>query len=260
MSIGGNSREESSSSSSDRFAENMNFGSDFTAGKGGGTTGGQSWQEQGVYGAQEPYLQRMYSRGFNEMDRTTGAIKNFNRNNPYTQNVNKSMRSLGKMSDPQALIDAQTGSLKAGLQETFAEGLNEIGADASMMGAFGGSRHGLREAALGGELADAYTQGYGDIVANARNQSMQANQLRGGLAGQGQQMGLQGRMAQMAPLQQYAGMIGGPTVLGQGGSTNFGQNFTSSIGQGLNLGFGYDDARAKTKGSGESGGFGFGLK
>ncbi len=138
------------------------------------------------------------------------------------------------------VIDAQLTGLRSGLDDIQTQGLNRIGDQAIQAGAFGGSRHGLAEASLGGEIAKAYTQGYGDIIANANRQSIDAN--NSAIAGAGQSLRDQ-LVGNYGGLQALAGILGSPTILSEqfGIDTGSAQSVSESRGDsqsgGFDLGF-----------------------
>ncbi len=83
--------------------------------------------------------------------------------------------SLTSLSDPSSQIAAQSASLQAGLGDLFQNEINPaIKSEAVLAGGLGGGRQGVAQGVAAGELADAFTQGYGDIVARANNQAMNA--------------------------------------------------------------------------------------
>jgi len=120
------------------------------------------------------------------------------------------------LTDPSKLIKAQTGSLKAGLGDLFREEINPaIEGGAIATGGFGGGRQGVAQGVATGQLADTFAQGYGDIVAGARETALNAGEAAGTL-GQGiYNLGMMPSMAGLGQLQQYANLLGSPTVLSQ---------------------------------------------
>jgi len=140
------------------------------------------------------------------------------------------MQTLQGLANPQAQIAAQDASLKSGMTDIL-KGAQFGNANAAMrQGAFGGSRQGVMDGAAAGEVAKAYQQGYGDIVARANAQA--GNASMGGL-GSLQNLGmLQGNMA-WNPMQQFASLLGDPTVLQKamsGGLSTDQSQSTSSAG------------------------------
>ncbi len=153
----------------------------------------------------------------------------------------RAVDELGKLGNTQQVIDAQLEGLQSGLGEIYNQGISSLDHNAAAAGAFGGSRHGITEAALGGEIGDAFTRGYGDIISNANRQSIDANM--GAIAGGGQMLNnaLTGNFGMLQALQ---GIIGDPTILSNQES----------------IGIGSDQTRSENFGSGQSAGFDFGFK
>jgi hypothetical protein len=108
-----------------------------------------------------------------------------------------------------------------------------------------GSRGEVARGLVGEAATDAFARGSTDIMNNNYQLAQQANIAGGGLMGQGIMGGLgampglfgmnQGaNMAGMAPWQQYAGIMGSPTVLGESSAWNM----ASSGGMGISGGGG----------------------
>jgi hypothetical protein len=156
------------------------------------------------------------------------------------------MKSATALSDPKSQIAAQAASLQSGLGQMFRqEMMPALKSNAIASGGFGGGRQGIAEARGAGQLADAYTKGYGDIVAGANATALGAGELAGSLGGQIYNLGMMPSMAGFAPLQAMAGLLGSPTVLqssmgrssGKGGSHSEGKMKSKSGGSGWNTGF-----------------------
>lgn len=177
------------------------------------------------------------------------AMGNYSATQPQMDAIKTSVNTTGNdalagligLGNTDQVVDAQLAGLRSGLSDIHQQGLNTIGDNAINAGAFGGSRHGIAEAALAGEIGDAFTRGYGDIIANASNQAIVANNSV--LSGGGQLVA-NNLTADWAPLQALAGIIGNPTVLSEQESTSTGYGHSFSEGQG----------------EGQSGRFGFGFK
>ncbi len=154
---------------------------------------------------------------------------------------NEAVANLSGLGNTQQVINSQLEGLRSGLGELQQQGLNQIGDNAANSGAFGGARHGIAESALRGEIGDAFTRGYGDIIANASRQSIDANNAA--LAGGGQMI-TNNLAGTYGPLQALAGIIGDPTILQRNDSISYGE----------------DDAYSYDRGNSESAGFDFGFK
>jgi hypothetical protein len=168
---------------------------------------------------------------------------------PYLQGA---MNSTAQMMDPSRQIAAQSGSLRAGLGRMFRDEINPaIRSDAISAGGFGGGRQGVAQGVATGQLADAYTQGYGDIVAGARGQALQAAGMMPGLADARYQMAMRPYGAGMDQLSQLASILGGPAIL------NMGRTGSSTVGQSLSRAA--SESRGGSKASEAKFGFNLGL-
>ena len=184
-------------------------------------------------GYQNPYAQQLAS--FNPA--ATGAYAGAN--NPFAQQ--------------------QTQQLGQNLGQFFREQLNPaITGNATQVSQLGGSRQGIAQTGAADAVAQQFQQGATAIGNNAYNTGAQMSnaydQMRmQGLMGGGQMMGQQNQLNMMGlgqaaqqfpnmfnmrmqpyqaawmPLQNLAGILGGPTVLGQ--SIGFGQSQSQQQGQ-----------------------------
>lgn len=223
MSIGGSASEGNSFSKSwsDYFNNSESSGSSFVDPNQQGFLDFLRGTAQGTFGATQPGASDLVS----DVNAAGGAA----------------LGNLAGLGNTQQVIDAQLTGLKSGLGELQQQGLNQIGDNAAAAGAFGGARQGIAESALRGEIGDAFTRGYGDIIANASRQSIDANNSV--LAGGGQMIG-NNLAGTWGPLQALAGIIGDPTILSENESMSEGGGSSGSI----------------SEGSQESGRFGFGFK
>lgn len=153
--------------------------------------------------------------------------------------------ALGAMTDPSALIKTQSAALKEGLGSLFREEINPgIRTAAIGSGGFGGGRQGVAQGVATGQLADAFTQGLGDITANANNLALGATAQRSALGQNIFTLGQSGALAGLTPLTQLAAILGGPTVTSQSQSTagtsssSYGYNNTYQRSGGKNFSFG----------------------
>ena len=100
------------------------------------------------------------------------------------------------------------------------------------------------------QLADAYTKGYGDIVAGANATALGAGELAGSLGGQIYNLGMMPSMAGFAPLQAMSGLLGSPTVLQQALSS--GRGTATSSGGSTSKGTSHSEGKMKSKSGGKS--------
>jgi hypothetical protein len=123
---------------------------------------------------------------------------------------------LGQSGNPFA--QAQIGQLGQGLGRLFSQQIAPtINSQFTGGGTLGGSRQALALGQAGEGLGQAFTGGALDILGNSSQLALQANQA--GLNGLGQVFGA-GNAATFGSLPGLAGLLGGPTVLGGGGSTS----------------------------------------
>ncbi|WP_209940090.1 hypothetical protein [Ruegeria sp. HKCCE4148] len=193
--------------------------------------------QQEIFGGQLPFLENLWQGGQNVVDNISGPTDTA----PFLERGNAMLDQVQGLTDWQGQVDAQMESLTSGLSDFWNQGRNNIASDAVTSGAFGGARHGVAEASLGGEISQALVQGKGDIMANARNQAMQAAGLGTQMGNSLFNLGEAGRMAEFAPLQAMAGLLGPAITLGN--SFNLSQSEGEAISSGssdsnkLSLGF-----------------------
>ena len=209
-----NSQQQSSS-----FGNNLGIGS------------AQNSSAQNVWGGQSPFLQQLYGDIFNvgnPMGAAAAAQGGSDAVNPYLM---AGLEGLGGLMDPSSQIAAQEASLASGLGDLFNNELMPgIARNAVGAGQLGGGRQGVAEGQAVGEIANAYTQGLGDITARANQQALGAAGMMPGFA-QGIMSNVMSPFQQpMNILQMMAQALGGPTVLGQsqGTSDSFSMGQTGS--------------------------------
>ena len=182
----------------------------------GGTQGSESYTgPQSVWGPQAGHLQNLYGQGEQLMN-------NFGPYQQQAQNVyNTAMTGFEQMMDPgiNPQLEAYQRQVQQNLQDNI---LPTIQGSAGMAGQMGGSRQGVGE----GLALGRGNQQIVDMAANLYNQdmnrTMQSIQMAPGLAQMG--MGIPWYAAQ-----QYAGLLGSPTVLGgASSSSSFGDTSTYS--------------------------------
>ena len=188
--------------------------------------------------SQQPWLDALRGGAFGIADPTgqQGAVgEAVGRVN---EGIGAGMDALQGMLNPQAQIDAQVGGLQSGLGQLFREELNPaITSNAIAAGGLGGSRQGVAQGQAVGQIGQAFTQGYGDIVAranaNAQNAAMGLGSLGGQYIGNAMQPGLAG----LDIYARLAQILGGPTILGEGGSasSSFGESQNTGEGFGFNI-------------------------
>jgi len=132
-------------------------------------------------------------------------------NSPFLQGA---MNTMSGLMDPQGQIAAQSASLQSGLGDLFRNEINPaIQSNAVAMGGLGGGRQGVAEGVATGQLANAYTQGLGDITARANAQAGASAAMMPGLTEANMGNTMAGQLGGYAPLQQLAQILGNPAIL-----------------------------------------------
>ncbi len=204
---------------------------------------------------QQPYLNILYNDALGQHNATVPGMRGLTNTAQNTQLG--AVGQLAGLGNTQQVINSQLTGLQSGLTDIYNQGMGQIGDNAIAAGAFGGSRQGVAEGVLGGEIGKAYTQGYGDIIANASRQAIDAN--NSAIAGAGQMLSSR-ILGDYGGLQALAGILGGPTVLSQSRDERSGSSY--SIDDALSIG-GSESSEISlspggTSGGSGSGGFGFG--
>lgn len=183
-----------------------------------------------VWDQQAPFLQQMWGsaldianpeRAEKRADRTAERLSPF---------LKTGMKQLSALGDPTQQIAAQSASLQSGLGSLFREEINPaITTGAVGAGGLGGGRQGVAQGVATGQLADAFTQGYGDIVARANQTAIGANTALTPLASMFSELQGNRSTAGLDPLAQLAAIIGSPTLLQSSrGKSRAGTESTSS--------------------------------
>jgi len=132
-------------------------------------------------------------------------------NSPFLQSA---MNTTNQLMDPRAQIATQSASLQSGLGDLFQNEINPaIKSNAVGMGGLGGGRQGVAQGVATGQLANAYTQGLGDITARANAQAGSAASMMPGLTDAMMNNTMAGQLGGYAPLQQLAQILGNPAIL-----------------------------------------------
>ncbi len=136
------------------------------------------------------------------------------------------------LTDPTSQIQAQTASLQEGLGNMFQTQLMPaIAGNSISAGGFGGGRQGVAEGVAAGQLGSAFTQGLGDIVANANSTAIGAASTLPGMTQNMFQTAAAGNMGGLDQLARLSQILGSPTVLnrGSGSSRNSSQSVSAGI-------------------------------
>ena len=172
----------------------------------------RSGASQSVWGDQSPFLNDLYQRGAN-------LINQFQ---PQNFDMGSTMQAYNQQLNPQ--MNPYLDQMTAQYTQALGQLDNQTGAGAAAAGVFGGGRQGVEQS--------LNQQNIGNQLGNFLGAQYQADQARSisalSMAPQLQQMQFMNnpQMQQQTALQNYAGLIGSPTVLG------------SSSGKSRNRGFG----------------------
>jgi hypothetical protein len=201
----------------------------------GGSSSSSSWRDPSfIWEGQAPYLEGLYSRGAEQWRDNTSRARG-------RDMYNQARGALGNLLNPG--VNPQLAAYAGDVQRNFQRNvLPTIQGQAAGFGQLGGGRQGIAE----GLAASDANQQVTDMAANLYNQDMnrmsQAMQFAPMLGAFGMNIPWYG-------LQQYAGILGRPTVMqGAAGSESSSSNFGSS--EEWNYGYG---------GGGGGGGGGFNI-
>jgi hypothetical protein len=167
----------------------------------------ESQQTSSVWGEQSPYLQDLYQQG-------AAALGGF------TPNQGIADQALGAW---QGQLNPQQNPYLNDMTQTFRDQLGQAnqasGGQAAALGGYGGGRQGVAE--------HLNAQSFQSNVGNFLGQQYQGDQNRASqaLGMGGQVLGLQPYQQQQQALQNQAGLVGGPTVLGEGSSSGSSSSF-----------------------------------
>jgi hypothetical protein len=170
------------------------------------------------------------------------------------------------------LLEEQVSMLGEDLGSFFREELNPaIESRAIQGGTFGGGRQGVAQGRAAGDVAKEFSRGATelrsgdltrrdaaarDLMAGRTSAAGTALQSLPGLFGIAQG----GALSELAPYQMLAEIMGGPTVLGESESSQFGESSSDAIARAMSEAFGEDFSyqSSKSKGTSKSLSLGFG--
>ena len=206
--------------------------------------------------AQKPFLQGLYKQGAGAAGMDTGAA---GVNRGVMGDLMSDFKGLSGLTDVKANVQSGKDALSAGLRDTFAKTIMPgIKSNALATGGFGGGRQGVAEGTAAGGIASAFTQGLADIRERAQTMALNATGQRSGLAaGMTSQAGAPAN-ARMNQLMQYAGLLGGPTILSEGTSSGRtrGSSASTATGRSGSSSFTRSRGGADSRGKGSSWNFG----
>lgn len=176
----------------------------------------------------------------------------------------------GRLTDTTAR-DEQLGALKTGLGDLFREELNPaITSHAVATGTLGGGRQGVAQAQAIKGIAKQYATGAADII--GRDQLARDTAAGTLIAGKNQAastgfagldsllgIGVAGLGAPLSPYSALAQILGGPTVLTQGQSTESSEATSEQVARAISEALGFNYGTSQSTSSNKSASFNFGL-
>lgn len=232
-------------------------GSSSSEGYGYNLSSAQSGSQQQIAGGQAGHLDDLYGRANTQSLDQTGAQTLQSQNNLSMNRAFGAQSQLGTM--------AQTGGASAGFLDTNRElesrqiadlGTNlgnffneqlmpGIQGNAVGVGALGGGRQQLAQGQAAGQVAQQYQQGVTGIMANSQQARQQAagqvdanvlgaSQGIGQLGGMINNLGMSNMNADWAGLNNFAGLLGSPTVLSNSFSVGSSQSENQTSAQANN--------------------------
>ena len=218
MGIGGGQSQQQSSS------ENYNVGENWS----GSTGSNRSWQNPStVWGAQSPYLADMYSQAQNIFQGAgTGRGDAM---------WNAALGGVNAMMNPG--VNPQLAAYSQAVQRNLTDNLlPTIGSSAAGFGQYGGARQGVAEGVALERANEDITNMAANLYSQDRDRMLQT-------MGMLPSLGAFGMSVPWFNINQYAGLLGSPTVLAGGGGSE-GQTASSS--------YGYNTGAGQSEGSGSS--------
>jgi hypothetical protein len=213
-----------------------------------------------VWGEQSPFLQSLYNQGAGILGQQQGAgqaaqgqvdqfMPGVQQGFQGMQGIGQTGGPIGQFADPNnSMVNQQIGNLGQQLGDFFNNQLMPgIAGQAVDVGGFGGARQGVAQGAAAGHVAQQFQQGSTDLMANAYGNAQNAagqqtqamlgaNSALGGMAGDAFNLGMSPYNAAWGPLQQQAGLLGGPAMLSQ--SQQQSQGTGSTTGKKFEFGIG----------------------
>ncbi len=181
--------------------------------------------------AQQPFLQSLYSQAAGLADQQRGLI------GPQAQQLRQNLLGAGGQG-LQTLLNAnspqvqqqQLSALNQFSQQNLRGSLGQVDQNALGSGGFGGTAQGLAQGEAIGQSNTAFNLGASQILGQQQQLGLQGAQAGlqslGGLF----DLGLAPFSSQFQPLQQFAQLLGGPTVLNQQDAAGQGRSTSQAFG------------------------------
>jgi len=200
----------------------------------------------GVWDAQSPYLQDMYSRAAGQANQGFAGQGSMNAAGGYfgqaSNSLGQAFQGYSNMANNQQ-VDPMLQQYGQALGRNWTQNiLPGMQGQAAMAGGLGNSRDQIGQALAAGQQGQQFQDFAGQLYGQQQDRRMQAlsgmGQTGAGFAALGGDMTQFGNAQQAAawnPLQQYAGLLGGPTQLNKGGYSSGVSAGAGSGGGGWNL-------------------------
>lgn len=169
--------------------------------------------QSSVYGPQSRALDQLYYQGRNFVNPWQTSSRGAAATAGMIPQLQQTMGNLAQMANPERQIEQRAASLRSGLGDLFRDEINPaLEGTALASGGFGGGRQGVAQGVATGQLADAYTSGLGDIVADADRTALGASAALPGIASALYDARMAPEQAGLGVLQQLADILG-PAVM-----------------------------------------------
>jgi hypothetical protein len=164
-----------------------------------------------------------------------------------------------RVTGPDEAAQAQIGALGSSLGDFFNEqllpGITSTGVST---GGYGNSRDAVARSLAAKQVAGQFSQGAAQILSTSQGQRDQAATALGAQTGQNAATGLSalnplfsllqgGANAGLAPLQQLAAIMGGPTTLSTSSGSSYGQSTAEDIANAISSSFGQSSSQSSGK-------------
>jgi len=199
-----------------------------------------------IWGAQSPYLQDMYAQAQNQASQGYAGAGALGQAGGYFgqsgQALGSAMQGYGQMFNDQT-VDPMLQQYGQALGRNWSENiLPGMQGQAALAGGLGNSRDQIGQALAAGRQGQQFQDFAGQLYGQQQDRRMQAlagmGQVGAGYGALGGDMANYGQAQQAAawnPLQQYAGLLGGPTSINLGGVSSGTSTGASSGGGGFNF-------------------------
>lgn len=271
--FGGSKSKQSSQSTSVGYGYNGSASDSFSQGNSSSQSGGQSTSTQSIA------FQDLFAQLFGGASNVAGKLAGQSGGLTDTANMLFSggvdfLNQLGggadtdylasRLNGDNSLLQDQIDSLGSDIGDFFRNEINpSITSEAVAGGSLGGGRQGVAQGAAADAAAKQFASGVTQLRSNDQAQrdaaAAQLAQIRqsGATAGLSALPGLYGVAesgfgAELAPYQALAQILGGPTVLTQGQSTNFSTATSADIARAISKAFGEDFTSSQSSSKGKS--------